>query len=98
MPVVPAHYIIDRNGGITKANDLNIIVGAVNNTRDVAKTIDGNAHGVHIEIIGNFNLDGDYPSQEQYKSIGRLISWIQEKAPNAKLIKGHNDFQEKNCP
>lgn len=98
MPVVPTHYIIDKEWGITKANDLDVIVWAINNSKDIEKTIDGNAHGVHIELVGNFNLDGNYPSLEQYKSIGRLVSWIREKAPNAQLIKWHSDFQDKNCP
>lgn len=64
------------------------VVGATLNS-------DANWNGVHIEIVGDFNKG--VPSDAQYEMVNQLIQWILEKHPGME-IKGHKDFQPKNCP
>lgn len=87
--VIPTHYIIDKDWGIKKVNDLWIIVWATLNW-------EANYNGVHIEMVGNF--DEHKPTEAQYKMLNQLIVRIQEKAVNAKDIKWHKDVQAKTCP
>lgn len=85
---IPTHYIVGCDGDWVKVNELDTVVGATLNG-------EANRNGIHIEIVGDFNT-GE-PSQAQYDTVNQLIQWILEKYPNME-IKGHGDFQPKNCP
>ena len=85
---IPTHYIVWCNGDYVKVNDMDLVVGATLNQ-------DANLNGIHIEIVGDFNIDK--PNDKQYDMVNQLIQWILEKHPWME-IKGHKDFQPKNCP
>ena len=40
---------------------------------------EANRNGVHIEIVGDFNIDE--PNDAQYEMVNQLIQWILEKHP-----------------
>ena len=46
---IPTHYIVGCSGDFVKVNDMERVVGATLNS-------DANRNGVHIEIVGDFNL------------------------------------------
>lgn len=85
---IPTHYIVGCSWDFVKVNDMERVVGATLNS-------DANWNGVHIEIVGDFNKG--VPSDAQYEMVNQLIQWILEKHPDME-IKGHKDFQAKNCP
>ena len=85
---IPTHYIVGCSGDFVKVNDMERVVGATLNP-------EANWNWVHIEIVGDFNIDK--PNDAQYEMVNQLIQWILEKHPDME-IKGHWDFQPKNCP
>lgn len=85
---IPTHYIVGCNGDFIKVNELDTIVWATLNE-------EANINWIHIEIVWDFNKWK--PNEDQYKMVNQLIEWILEKYPDME-IKGHWDFQAKNCP
>lgn len=85
---IPTHYIIWCSWDFVKVNDLDKVVGATLNE-------DANLNWIHIEIVWDFNIWK--PNDAQYEMLNQLIVWIKEKYPDIE-IKGHKDFQAKNCP
>jgi 3D (Asp-Asp-Asp) domain-containing protein len=85
---IPTHYIVGCSWDFVKVNDMERVVGATLNS-------EANLNGVHIEIVGDFNLWE--PNDAQYEMVNQLIQWILEKHPWME-IKWHKDFQAKNCP
>lgn len=85
---IPTHYIVWCNWDWVKVNELDTIVWATLNT-------DANQNGIHIEIVWDFNINE--PNDSQYATVNQLIQWILEKYPDME-VKGHQDFQNKNCP
>jgi len=41
------------------------------------QVIDANNHGIHIEVIGDFNQYA--PTSEQYDAINQILYWIEER-------------------
>lgn len=85
---IPTHYIVWCNWDWVKVNELDTIVWATLNA-------DANQNWIHIEIVWDFNINE--PNDSQYATVNQLIQWILEKYPDME-IKGHQDFQNKNCP
>ena len=85
---IPTHYIVWCNWDWVKVNELDTIVWATLNA-------DANQNGIHIEIVWDFNINE--PNDSQYATVNQLIQWILEKYPDME-VKGHQDFQNKNCP
>lgn len=85
---IPTHYIVGCNWDFVKVNDLERVVGATLNE-------EANLKWIHIEIVWDFNKNE--PNDSQYRMVNQLIQWILEKYPDME-IKGHKDFQAKNCP
>lgn len=85
---IPTHYIVGCNWDFVKVNELETIVWATLNE-------EANENWIHIEIVWDFNQGK--PNQSQYDMVNQLIQWILEKHPDME-IKGHWDFQAKNCP
>lgn len=85
---IPTHYIVGCNWDRLKVNELDTIVWATLNA-------EANRNWIHIEIVWDFNIN--QPSDAQYTTVNQLIQWILEKYPNME-VKGHWDFQPKNCP
>lgn len=95
---VPTHYIIWSDGSFVKVNWLDVIVWATLN-------YDANANGIHIEMVGDSNVN--YHTPKQYETLRTLIGWIKQKYPKSEL-KYRKDFLQttpetwkqryKNCP
>jgi hypothetical protein len=92
MDKIPTHYIIDKWWSFTKVNDPSLQVWAIHESWDQH----GNTHGVHIELVWDFNQWK--PTTEQYRMLNTLIWWIQDRYPMAVNIRWHKDYQPKNCP
>lgn len=85
---IPTHFIVWCTWDFVKVNDLDIAVWATLNR-------DANLNGIHIEIVGDFNINK--PTEAQYNMTRTIIFRILEKHPGME-IKRHWDFQPKNCP
>lgn len=90
--VIPAHYIVDASWGVVSVEDDTTIVWAIHRTGNQ----DGNRYGIHIETVGELRHNDATP--EQYVAIDRLIKELKLKYPSIIAIKGHRDFQNKDCP
>ena len=86
--LIPTHYIVGCTWDRVKVNELEHVVWATLNA-------DANLNWIHIEIVWDFNQW--VPNDAQYDTVNQLIQWIKEKHPDIE-IKGHKDFQAKNCP
>lgn len=97
-PIIPAHYIIDKWGNSIKINnrDKNVRSVAKDKYNTEEQVIDANLHGIHIELVGDFNKAP--PSELQYQRLQILIKQINDKAGKQLEIKGHSDYASKNCP
>lgn len=85
---IPTHFIVWCTWDFIKVNDLDIAVWATQSS-------DANLNGIHIEIVGDFNINK--PTEIQYNMTRQIVSRILEKHPWME-IKRHWDFQPKNCP
>jgi N-acetylmuramoyl-L-alanine amidase len=87
------HYIIDRNGDVTKLVSESVVANGVKNH---------NSHSIHLSYIGGIDRKGkpfDNRTKAQEAAMFDLIVDLSERYPNAKIL-GHRDFVGvvKACP
>ena len=94
---IPAHFIIWSDGSVATGEDITKPVGAVvmDKYNTLAQVRDANFNGIHIELAGDFN--NHKPTDAQYKALSKLVQRL-DKQYTGLQIKGHKDFQSKDCP
>ena len=87
------HYIIDRFGNVVNLLPIELVSNGVQGY---------NSQTINISYVGGIDKSGkpkDTRTEEQKKTILKLLNELRKKFPNAK-IQGHRDFPnvKKACP
>ena len=88
------HYLIDRNGTIIEGRPLD---------RTGAHVKDHNAGTIGISLFGGHGSSAgdkfyDHFTEDQEKSLKRLILDLRNRFPSITKISGHNQYAAKACP